>query len=309
VAVGVREHAGMDGAGTGEFDTMRSRAVAWLHEDRAFDDVTAAALVPETVHGVAVVRVKEDGVLAGLPVARAVFDALDAGVRFETRASDGERVESGQIVADVSGPCRALLAGERVALNILQRMSGVATHTARFTDAVAGTGTRIYVTRKTMPGLRDLDLAAVRAGGAEPHRESLADRVLVKENHVAAALMDGWAQSMADVATRLVGDDGPGVPIGIEVTDLEELRQTFVPGVDVILVDNFTPSQCTDAGALRAAAFPGGGGPALEASGGITLANVRAYADAGVERISVGAPTHSSVALDISMKIVPGAAS
>jgi len=286
-------------------DVWRERVLAWLREDCAFDDVTAGALVPEAVRGHAVVRAKEDGVVAGLSVARAVFDALSAGIRFEIRVADGDRVAVGQAVADVSGPCRALLAGERVALNILQRMSGVATLTARFTDAVSGTRARIYVTRKTMPGLRDFDLMAVRSGGAEPHRESLADRVLVKENHVAAALLDGWATCMADVAARLVGPDGPGVPIGIEVTDLGELREALVAGVDVVLVDNFTPALCAEAVAIRNSAFPGGDGPALEASGGITLENVRDFAGAGVDRISVGAPTHSAVALDLSMKIAP----
>ena len=291
-------------------DALRERVLAWLREDCAFDDVTAQTLVPATLHGTAVVRAKAEGVVAGLDVARAVFDALDADVSFQPRVADGDRVAVGQIVAGVSGPCRALLAGERVALNILQRMSGVASLTAHFVDAVDGTGARIFVTRKTMPGLRAFDLAAVRSGGAAPHRDSLADRVLVKENHVAAALMDGWATSMADVAARLVGSDGhaaggPDVPIGIEVTDLDELRQALLPGVAVILVDNFTPERCAEAVALRDAAFPDGGGPTIEASGGITLDNVRAFAEAGVERISVGAPTHSAVALDLSMKIVP----
>jgi nicotinate-nucleotide pyrophosphorylase (carboxylating) len=294
------------GADDGGMASLRERVRGWLAEDSAAEDVTSRALVPESVAATAEIRAKADGVVAGLDVAREVFDALESGVAFEALVADGDRVTAGQLVVRVSGPCRALLAGERTALNVLQRMSGVATHTACFVDAVAGTGARIYVTRKTMPGLRELDLAAVRAGGAEPHRESLADRVLVKENHVAAALVDGWAGSIADVAARLTGPEGPGVPIGIEVTDLDELRGVLVPGVDVVLVDNFTPEQCREAAAIRDGAFPAGDGPAIEASGGITLENVRAYAEAGVERISTGAPTHSTAALDLSMKIVPG---
>ena len=289
-------------------ESLRARVLGWLREDAAERDVTALALVPPTVHGYAEIRAKQDGVLAGLDVARAVFDALDAGVCFEGLAADGDIVEVGQVVARVSGPCRALLAGERTALNILQRMSGVATLTARFVSAVAGTGARIYVTRKTMPGLRELDLSAVRAGGAEAHRNSLADRVLVKENHVAAAKADGWAKSMSDVVRRLVGPDGPGVPIGIEVTNLDELREALLPGVDVVLVDNFTPQFCREAVAIRDAVFPDGDGPDVEASGGITLEMVRTFAGTGVERISTGAPTHSAIALDLSMKIVPGGA-
>jgi nicotinate-nucleotide pyrophosphorylase (carboxylating) len=292
----------------GGMESVRERVLSWLREDAADRDVTARALVPPTVAGNAEIRAKQDGVLAGLDIAREVFDALDAGVSVETFAADGDRVRVGQVVARVSGPCRALLAGERTALNILQRMSGVATHTAHFVDAVAGTRARIYVTRKTMPGLRDFDLAAVRAGGAEAHRDSLADRVLVKENHVAAAKADGWATSMADVAAHLVGADGPDVPIGIEVTDLDELREALIPGVDVLLVDNFTPALCREAVAIRDAAFPDGDGPQIEASGGITLETVRAFAEAGVERISTGAPTHSATALDLSMKIVPAPA-
>jgi nicotinate-nucleotide pyrophosphorylase (carboxylating) len=182
-------------------------------------------------------------------------------------------------------------------------MSGIATHTARFVAAVRGTRAAILCTRKTAPGLRSEDVAAVRAGGGDAHRLSLADRVLVKENHLAAARRAGWAQSMADVAARLTGPDGPGVPIGIEVTSLDELREALVPGVDVVLLDNFTPRQCADGVAARDAAYPAGDGPALEASGGITLSNVHEFAESGVERISVGEPTHSARALDLSMKI------
>ena len=295
-------HAARPG-GLGERGDLVERVRAWLREDAAAGDVTAAALVPAHGAARATIRAKESGVVAGLAVAAVVFREAGAGVELVPRVADGARVEPGDVVADVSGPCRGLLAGERTALNVLQRMSGVATLTRRFVDAVHGTRARILATRKTMPGLRDLDLAAVRAGGGDVHRASLAERVLVKENHVAAARAAGVARSVADVAARLTGPGGPPVPIGVEVRDLAELREALLPGVEVVLVDNFTPAACAEAVALRDAAFPRGGGPQLEASGGITLANVRAFAETGVERISVGAPTHSARALDLSLLI------
>ncbi len=284
----------------------RDRVLGWLREDAAERDVTALALVPAGVAATARVRAKAPGVVAGLGVAAQVFDALDAGVRYEPLVADGAAVRPGDVLARVAGPCRALLAGERTALNVLQRMSGVATLTAQFVAAVAGTRARILATRKTLPGLRDLDLAAVRAGGGDVHRASLAERVLVKENHVAAARRAGRVHAFADAVAALVGAAGPGVPIGIEVTDVDELRAALVAGVEVVLVDNFDPAGCREAVALRDRTFPHGGGPDIEASGGVTLANVRAFAESGVERISVGALTHSAVALDISMKIAPG---
>jgi nicotinate-nucleotide pyrophosphorylase (carboxylating) len=285
---------------------VESRARAWLAEDRADDDLTTAALVPPEVTATALMRAKEPGVVAGLGVAAEVFAALDADIRFDALCADGERVESGQVVASLHGACRSLLRGERTALNVVQRMSGIATRTRLLVDAVEGTGAAILATRKTVPGLRALDLAAVRAGGGEAHRSSLAQRVLVKENHLTAARLAGTAESMSDVVVHLTGagtDVGAGV--GIEVTDLDELRAALVPGVDVVLLDNFSPASCAEAVRLRAEAYPDGGGPALEASGGITLENVRAFAEAGVERISLGAPTHSAPALDVSMKITP----
>jgi len=279
-----------------------------LAEDRAAEDVTSAALVPEDATGRAVIRSKQEGVIAGLDVAAVVFARVDDRLEFEPTVADGSPVPPGPVLARVAGPLRSLLAAERTALNFLQRMSGIATLTSRFVEAVAGTGAVVLATRKTTPGLRAFDLAAVRAGGGHPHRESLADRILVKENHVAAARAFGIADDVAGVAVHLVGHDGerdPGVPVGIEVTDLDEVLQGLRHGVDVLLLDNFTPEQCAEAAALRRQRFPGGGGPAFEASGNVTLQTVRAYADAGVERISAGALTHSAPALDLTLLIEP----
>jgi nicotinate-nucleotide pyrophosphorylase (carboxylating) len=274
-----------------------------LAEDAADRDVTSHALVPAAARGRALILAKQAGVVAGIDVAAAVFHEVDAGSTFEARVADGARVAPGTELASVTGALRGLLAGERTAVNLLQRMSGVATLTAQFVDAVAGTRARILATRKTAPGLREFDFAAVRAGGGDVHRASLADRVLVKENHLRAARAAGTAQTMADVVA-LLARANPGVPIGIEAVDLDEMRAALVPGVEVVLLDNFTPERMVEAVRVRDAAFAAGGGPELEASGGITLANVRRYAETGVERISVGALTHSAPALDVSMKVL-----
>jgi nicotinate-nucleotide pyrophosphorylase (carboxylating) len=284
-------------------DAVRAAIAAALREDRADDDVTTRALVPEGAQGSAMIRAKQAGVVAGLDVAAAVFAHVDPRVRFQGAVRDGTRVEASVVVARVAGPLRSLLAGERTAVNFVQRMSGVATLTAQFVDAVRGTRARILATRKTAPGLRAFDLAAVRAGGGDVHRATLADRVLVKANHLLAARAAGAAKSMTDVVA-LLAREKPGVPVGIEAVDLDELRAALVPGVEVVLLDNFAPDRVAEAVRVRDAAFPTGGGPQLEASGGVTLANVRAFAETGVERISVGALTHSAPALDVSMKVL-----
>lgn len=291
-------------------DARRAIAAA-LAEDEAGSDVTAAALVPPGARGAAEIRVKEAGVVAGLRVAREVFAQVDPSLAFHALARDGDRIDAGGAhgrrvaVARIEGSLRSLLAGERVALNFMQRMSGIATTTARFVAAVHGTGAAILATRKTAPGLRAFDVAAVRAGGGGVHRGSLGERVLVKENHVRAARIAGTAGDMAAVAARIAAH--ASVRIGLEAADRDELRAALLaPGVDVVLLDNFTPAECREAVALRDAlcAARGPRTPALEASGGITLATVAAYASSGVERISVGALTHSAPALDLSMTVL-----
>ena len=281
----------------------RTRLERWIAEDSARDDVTAATLVPPDVRGTAAMKAKEHGVLAGLRQARAVLRGVDPSLDIESLAEDGERVAPGQFVLRVRGRCRSLLAAERPALNVVQRMSGIATLTARFVDAVAGTGVRVLATRKTTPGLRALEVAAVRCGGGDVHRWSLSDRVLVKENHLYAMRLAGLATGMADLVAVLTQDGGPGVPVGVEVTSLDELRAALVPGIDVVLLDNFDPELCREAARIRNAAPPESR-VLLEASGGITLETVRPYAESGIDRVSVGALTHSARALDLNMKIV-----
>lgn len=275
-----------------------------LREDRAAEDVTSHLLVPAEARGRVVIRAKQPGVVAGLGLG--CFALMSCGGRGDLGllVEDGTRVATGAELVRLEGRLRGLLAGERTALNLIQRTSGIATLTAKFVDAVAGTKARILATRKTAPGLRAFDLAAVRAGGGDVHRASLAERVLVKENHLAAARAAGTARTMADVVA-LIARERPGVPVGIEAEDVDELRAALVAGVDVVLLDEFPPERVAEAVALRDAAFPQGGGPQLEVSGGVTLANVRRYAETGVERISVGAITHSAPALDVSMKVLP----
>ncbi len=274
-----------------------------LAEDAAQDDVTTRSLVPDDACGAALIRAKEAGVVAGLDAAQALFEAVDPEVAFEALVADGMTVTPGALVVRVAGRLRSLLAAERAAVNLLQRMSGIATLTARFAAELSPHGVTLLATRKTAPGLRALDIEAVVAGGASAHRGSLGERVLVKENHLAAARVGGGADDMADVVSKLLGPQGPRVPIGIEVTSLDELRLVLVAGIEVALLDNFSPDECRRAVQLRDAAFPEGGGPALEASGGITIETAAAYAASGVERISVGALTHSARALDLSMTL------
>ncbi|MGD9099309.1 MAG: quinolinate synthase NadA [Anaerolineae bacterium] len=237
---------------------------------------------------------KAPGVLAGLPVARAVFERVDPGITFVAHATDGQEVVAGELVAQVSGPGPSLLAAERIALNFLQRMSGIATLTRDFADAVATTGATILDTRKTLPGYRVLDKYAVRVGGGVNHRMSLYDMLLVKDNHVdgAGGLAPAVARARAGYAH---------LPIEVEVRDLDELRQALdlTPPLDRILLDNMSLETMRQAVALGAGRVP------LEASGGVMLENAAEIAATGVDYISVGALTHSAPALDLHMKIVP----
>lgn len=274
-------------------DHLRSLVDRALAEDAARSDPTTATLVPEDATATAVITAKEAGVIAGHRAAEAVFAALDRRIRYERAADDGARVSPGDRVASVEGPCAAILTGERTALNFLQHLSGVATMTALFVEAVAGTGTVILDTRKTTPGLRVLEKEAVVRGGGRNHRLDLRDRILVKENHIMAA---GGME-------RVIDSLGPGRLAGaeIEVRSLRELRmlETAPPGR--IMLDNFTPAETVEA----VAAVNGWNGrrPEIEVSGGITLENVSRYAGSGIDFISVGALTASPTALDLSLVV------
>jgi nicotinate-nucleotide pyrophosphorylase (carboxylating) len=264
-----------------------------LLEDLGSGDVTAEAVVPEDLQGKATITQKEPGVVFGLDVAAEVFRQAGAG-ELEERAREREwRDDVPSTVARVAGPARALLAAERTALNLLCHLSGVATLTARFAREVEGTGARILDTRKTTPGLRALEKAAVAAGGGTNHRMGLYDAILIKENH--AALAGGVGE-----AVRRAREAKPGLTVEVECRNLEEVREGAEAGADRLLLDNMPPEQLQEAvGHVR----EGGDRPELEASGGVTLETVAEIAATGVGYVSVGALTHSAPALDLSMAI------
>jgi nicotinate-nucleotide pyrophosphorylase (carboxylating) len=269
-------------------------------EDLGEKDLTTKALVPSGAEGRAVIRAKADGVIAGAFVADAAFDRF--GARYEEVVSDGSRVAPGDVVARIRGPLAALLGAERTALNLLARLSGVASLARKFVDAVAGTRAKILDTRKTTPGYRLLEKYAVRTGGGVNHRMGLDDEILVKENHIAAARAAGAAAGF-DAAIRLLVENAPeGTRIGIEVQDLSELHIALEARPAYVLCDNFGLADLALAVEIRDG-WPGEGRPEIEASGNVTLANVAEVAATGVDRISVGALTHSAPALDLSMRI------
>lgn len=264
-----------------------------LQEDLGSGDVTADAVIPGDALGRAVISQKQAGVLFGLEAASEVFRQAGAG-GLEATAREGEwRDEVPAPAARAEGLARALLAAERTALNLLSHLSGIATLTARFVREVDGTGARILDTRKTTPGLRALEKAAVAAGGGTNHRMGLFDALLIKENH--AALAGGVGE-----AVRRAREARPSLPVEVECRDLAEVREAVEAGADRLLLDNMTPAQLQEA---VSAARRGGGGPELEASGGVTLENVAEIAASGVDFISVGALTHSAPALDLSLTL------
>ena len=261
---------------------------AWLAEDLGGGDVTSMALVPADARCTAAILLKEPGVLCGLAAVRAVLVELDPDLVWEPRCRDGERLEPGVLVS-VAGRARSILAGERLALNLLGRLSGIATLTRRFVDAVEGTGATILDTRKTTPGLRALEKAAVRCGGGSNHRLGLYDGILIKDNHLRLAGGVGMAVARAR---------GAGVPVEVECDTLDQVREALEAGADQILLDNMAPLQLARAVALVDRRV------ALEASGGVTLENVRTIAETGVDFISIGALTHAARSLDVSMEVL-----
>jgi nicotinate-nucleotide pyrophosphorylase (carboxylating) len=272
---------------------MRDLIERALAEDVGGGDLTSAAVVPEGARARGLAIAKADGVVAGVDVAAAVFAALHRDLALDRRAADGDRVAPGAELFAVEGDARAILAGERVALNLLARLSGVATLTARYVAAVEGTGARILDTRKTTPGMRALEKAAVVAGGGTSHRLGLYDAILVKENHVRVA------GGVGEAARRALTGAPDGVAVEIEVETLDELDAALDAGVERVLLDNMGPD------ALRAAVARTAGRAELEASGGVTLETVRRVAETGVDFVSVGALTHSAPALDVSLLFDP----
>lgn len=262
-----------------------------LAEDVGTGDLTTNALFAPEARCRARLLVREQGVVCGLGVAEAVLRSLDPDVRFQLLATDGQVLPGPSAVATIEGTARAVLTGERTALNLLARLSGVATLARAYVDAVVGTGAVILDTRKTMAGLRALEKYATRVGGARNHRLGLYDGVLVKDNHLKVA--GGITAAVAALREAAVGH-----PIEVEVETLHDVRQALTAGADVLLLDNMTTTLMARAVALV------DGRAKLEASGGVTLARVRAVADTGVDFISVGALTHSARSLDVSLEVL-----
>ena len=262
-----------------------------IEEDLGHGDITTSLLVPEKNESKALYIAKGNFVLAGMPFAKEVFRILDASVSFRIFYNEGSKVSRGDVLAEVAGKTRALLAGERISLNILQRLSGIATLSSQFVDAVRGTKAKILDTRKTTPCQRFMEKYAVRVGGGTNHRFGLFDGILIKDNHIEEVGSIREAITLAKSGHHLAR-------IEVEVENLKELQEAIDAGADIVMLDNMSVSDMAEAVAFA------GGRVTIEASGNITIANVREVAETGVDLISVGALTHSVTAADISMKIV-----
>ncbi len=271
--------------------TLRTVIRAALQEDIGRRDVTTAAVLTGGETGRAQAVAKSDMVVAGLEVFRETFLSLDATLVFTGLCEDGRPAAPGDVLAEISGRLASILTAERVALNLFQRMCGIASVTSRYVAAIEGTGAKILDTRKTLPGLRVLDKYAVKVGGGFNHRFGLDDGVLIKDNHIAAA------GGIREALMRIRGQVPHTMKVEVEVRNRQELAEALGSGADVIMLDNMSPDD------MKAAVFLVGGAIPLEASGNVTLANVRQIAETGVDYISVGALTHSVTAADISLKI------
>lgn len=276
-----------------EQEEIREAVRQALLEDVGTGDVTTLACVPPDASARALLRAREPVVLAGLDLAIEAFRQLDPNLRMTPRARDGDVVDAGATVLEIGGPARGILTAERVALNFCQRLSGVATLTARFVDAVKGTRARILDTRKTTPGWRRLEKYAVACGGGTNHRTGLHDLVLIKDNHL-AALRDAQPNAIA-AAVQRARHCWPGLRVEVETDTLEQVDQAVAAGTDIILLDNM------DLPTLREAVQRVAGRSRTEASGGVRLDTVRAIAETGVDFVSVGALTHSAPAVDLGL--------
>jgi nicotinate-nucleotide pyrophosphorylase (carboxylating) len=259
-------------------------------------DLTSRTLIPPELRGTVRIVARQEGILAGLPIAAAVFAEVDAGINLRVLRHDGDPVQPGCAAAEIEGPVASLLTGERTALNFLTHLSGVATLTRKFVDAVKGTGAKILDTRKTLPGYRLLQKYAVRCGGGVNHRMGLYDAVLIKDNHL-AAWAGGEGRSIGE-AVQCARERAPAGTVIVEVDTLGQLRDALTVAPDIVLLDNMRPDQLREAVGLRDDLSSM---TQLEASGGVRLETIRSIAEAGVERVSVGALTHSAPALDLGL--------
>jgi nicotinate-nucleotide pyrophosphorylase (carboxylating) len=274
-----------------EMDAVRKIIRRALEEDIRSGDVTTSAVLTGSETGLATALAKEDLVVAGMDVFREVFRVRDGGLIFEAALSDGAWAPRGTILAKVTGSLASILTAERVALNLLQRMCGIATLTKQFVDAVAGTKAKILDTRKTMPGLRILDKYSVRIGGGHNHRYGLYDGILIKDNHIEAA------GGINEAVRRVKGQAPLMVKIEVEVKNLVEVEEALAAGADIIMLDNMSVE------AMKKSVQLIGGRALVEASGNVTLSTVREIAGTGIDFISAGALTHSALAADISLKV------
>lgn len=263
----------------------------WLQEDLGFGDITTMSTIPESEQGVGILYAKEAGIVAGLPIAQQVFETVDPNLIFAAKVEEGARVELGQQIAEVSGSVRSILSGERLALNLMQRLSAIATKTSEYVQAVAGTKARVVDTRKTTPGMRFLEKYAVRVGGGHNHRFALYDAVMIKDNHIKGA--GGIAQAVAAARAAIPHT----MTVEVETESLGQVQEALDAGADIIMLDNMSTEQMTEAVKLIA------GQAVVEASGGVNLQTIGSIAATGVDIISVGALTHSVKAFDISLDL------
>jgi len=275
-----------------QIEEIGDRALA---EDLAWGDVTTGALIPNNQQGIATIVAKEQGVLAGINVVRRVFHKVDPELKIDALLEDGAKVNSGSIIAKVEGKVASILKAERTALNFLQRLSGIASEASRYVKVVEGLPVHIMDTRKTTPGLRLLEKYAVGVGGGENHRMNLGDGILIKNNHLAALRSRGL--SLKEIIAKARQNASQGLKLEVEVKTVQEAEEAAEAGVDIVMLDNMNLED------MRQAVKSIHGRALIEASGGITLDNVRAVAETGVDFISIGALTHSSKALDISLEL------
>lgn len=275
-------------------ERLRRSIELWLEEDIGTGDVTTMTTIPADAEGNGIIHVKENGLVAGLPVAEAVFETVDPRLRFTAKVAEGAAVTKGTVLAEVEGSVRSILLGERLALNLMQRMSGIATRTREYVEALDGLPTRLVDTRKTTPGHRMLEKYAVRVGGGHNHRFGLYDAVMIKDNHIKGAGGIGAAIRAAQANLPHT------MKIEIEVESMEQLREALAAGPDIVMLDNMTPELMREAVAVLKAQAPH---IVVEASGSVTLQTIRRAAESGVDVISVGRLTYSVQSLDISLDL------
>ncbi|MED4586847.1 carboxylating nicotinate-nucleotide diphosphorylase [Brevibacillus choshinensis] len=270
---------------------LQRKIEEWLHEDLGYGDITTMSTIPESEQGVGILYAKEEGIVAGLQIAQQVFETVDPDLNFTAKVEEGARVEYGQQIAEVSGSVRSILSGERLALNLMQRLSAIATKTSEYAEAVAGTKARVVDTRKTTPGMRFLEKYAVRVGGGHNHRFALYDAVMIKDNHIKGA--GGIAQAVAAARAAIPHT----MTVEVEAETLGQVQEALNAGADIIMLDNMSNEQMVEAVQLIA------GRALVEASGGVNLETIGSIAKTGVDIISVGALTHSVKAFDISLDL------